>query len=328
MRATLKFAAALAVVFVVLELTARIHLFGIAGLDPRKVESLRDFRATEFVKTSEHPEIGLEHAPNVEGFFKLVPYHTNSQGLRDHEYALRKPPGTFRVAVLGSSFTVPAGVRIEEAFHSLMEKQLSGVPGGPTYEFINFAIGAVHPRQVVSILRLRALAWDPDLVLFGLTSLSMPFLVRPQAMPEAGHHSRPLPRTHPFFDSFLLRLVRQRLGLEEVEIPQRVAKPARSKQSIIQALGRISRRRGIPIVLVRLEFDAQRETTGEQSVIEAILRAGLYFLDTRSRFEGGRAQDLWIHPLDPHPNAEAHAVFAEAVTDFLRENSLLAEPPR
>ena len=53
MRATLRIVAALAIVFIVLELTTRVHFFGAAGLDPRKVESLRNFRATELVRLSD-----------------------------------------------------------------------------------------------------------------------------------------------------------------------------------------------------------------------------------------------------------------------------------
>jgi hypothetical protein len=323
MRATITSAVAIAIVFVILEQTARIFLFGTAGLDPRKIQSLCDFRATEFVRPSKARSIGFEHVPNRDGFFKLVPYHTNSEGLRDRDYTLEKSTNTFRVAVLGSSFTVPAGVRIEEAFHTLMEEQLNEASDSLAYEFINFAIGAAHPRQVLSILQLRALAWEPDLILFGVTSMSMPFLVqaRGQLLAESG--SWPLPPTNPFFESYLLKLVRQRLQLDDLEIPVFSPKPARGEPSILQALGSVSRRRGIPIAIVRLEFDADRDPGSEPLVIEAARREGLYFYDTRDRFEGVHAPSLWIHPLDPHPNARAHATFADAVTDFLHQNSLL-----
>ncbi|MFH1799245.1 MAG: hypothetical protein ABH891_00160 [Candidatus Omnitrophota bacterium] len=61
--------------------------------------------------------INRELKPNLNRYFKMARFRTNSAGLRDKEYPIRKAPGTFRVAVLGDSFTMPAGVEIEDAFH-------------------------------------------------------------------------------------------------------------------------------------------------------------------------------------------------------------------
>jgi len=34
--------------------------------------------------------------------------------------------------------------------------------------------------------------------------------------------------------------------------------------------------------------------------------------------QGRRAEDLWVHPHDPHPNALAHHLAAEALEPALR----------
>jgi hypothetical protein len=161
-------------VFVPLELSARIYLFGWAGLAPSKINSVHGLLQTGYIQPSPAARLGFEFKPNVDGYFKLVPFRTNSRGLRDREYEPRKPGNTFRVAVLGSSFALPAGVSIERAFHSLLEERLSGET---RYEFINFAVGMYHPRQSVAMLELRALDYDPDLILFTLTRLATPPLV-------------------------------------------------------------------------------------------------------------------------------------------------------
>src|SRR5437762_1953744 len=48
----------------------------------------------------------------------------NSQGLRDREHSLDKPPGVYRIAVLGDSYAEAMQVAIDEAFWSLLPAQL------------------------------------------------------------------------------------------------------------------------------------------------------------------------------------------------------------
>jgi len=45
--------------------------------------------------------------------------------------------------------------------------------------------------------------------------------------------------------------------------------------------------------------------------------------DTRDAFRGSRPSDYWIHELDPHPNASAHAIFAREIDAFLRAEGLI-----
>jgi hypothetical protein len=51
----------------------------------------------------------------------------NSHGHRDVEVTLEKPPGVFRILVLGDSLTVGANVRQEEAYPKVLEKHLRSV---------------------------------------------------------------------------------------------------------------------------------------------------------------------------------------------------------
>ena len=51
-------------------------------------------------------------------------------GLRDREYTLEKPPGVFRIAVLGSSIDMGWGVGTEDTYVSLLEDWLNATPPG------------------------------------------------------------------------------------------------------------------------------------------------------------------------------------------------------
>ena len=48
----------------------------------------------------------------------------NSAGLRDREHDLEKPPGTIRIAVLGDPTQQRFRLRYENAFWSVMEREL------------------------------------------------------------------------------------------------------------------------------------------------------------------------------------------------------------
>jgi len=221
LRAVLKLVVLGASLFVLLEISARVYFFGFAGLVPEKINSVHGLPQTEFTQRSTDPELGFELKPNLDGYFKLVPFRTNSRGFRDREYTLSKPKDTFRVAVVGSSFALPAGVEIEQAFHSLLEERFSAEFAPTHYEFINFAVGMYSPKQVLAMLELRALEYHPDLILFTLTEYSMSGLIEdPSSKPSQSARQdvgdeKILPKfqkSYPILQSFFVRLLMERTG--------------------------------------------------------------------------------------------------------------------
>jgi hypothetical protein len=345
-------------VFLLLEASARVYLFGWSGLAPNRVNSVHGLHQTGFLRRSSEPRLGWELSPNIDSFFKLVPFQTNSQGLRDREYTLEKPAGTFRVAVLGASFALPAGVAIEDAFHSLLEEHLSEATGR-SFEFLNFAVGMYTPEQVMATLELRALAYDPDLIVFTTTRLSEPVVLgvppSKKSPKKAGPVALPVfQKTYPILQSFLLRLVEHRLlEVDDASAPLGILEqgyvgmaaqlwpearplevigagapaPPRSPIPVLERLGGFSAETGIPVVIVRLEFDTgSDERWGSRTPKNFALRCralSLHCHDTRDAFEGSDPREFWIHPLDPHPNAAAQARFARSLGDFLAGHGLL-----
>jgi len=351
--------------FLLLESSARVYLFGLAGLDPRRINSVHSLTQTGYTQPATLRGLPFELRPNTDGHFKLVQFRTSSTGLRDDEYSLEKPEGTFRVAVLGSSFALPAGVAIEDAFHSLLERRFSDEDTTRRFEFLNFAVGMYNPAHVLTVLEERALEYEPDLILFTATRLAMPLLVGgPVEAVADGADKRPVSirfeRSYPFLQSFLLALIRsrtqaagdddpnrwQRIGtLERIYMdwvneppPEkrtprrrgdgsgRLAGAHRLEGSILEQLAAIGHRAGVPVALVHLEFESRESSAPELQVAEEARSLGIHFVDTREGFRGSRASDFWIYPLDPHPNAEAHEIFAGTIARFLRAERLVPEP--
>ena len=307
------------VALLLLEASARLVIFGPRGLDPRRVGLLRDTHPTELVTYDTDSSLVFEYRPNLDVFFKLVRFRTNSRGMRDREYTLAKPPGTFRVAVLGSSFALPAGVEIEDAFHSRLEERLGG-NGAPRYEFLNFAVGMYGPGQCLAMLQLRALAYAPDLVVLSVSPLAAPRLLGPwDAVPPRDVLT--LVPSGP--RSYLARLVAARLGGAAGPAADGAMPDAPAGRDVVSKLGDIARATGVPVVVLRLELDAREPPALERVVERRVRGEGLHYVDTRAAFRGTRPSDYWIYELDPHPNARAHAVFADVLEDYLRANRLL-----
>ncbi|MGD9644508.1 MAG: SGNH/GDSL hydrolase family protein [Pirellulales bacterium] len=53
---------------------------------------------------------------------------------------------------------------------------------------------------------------------------------------------------------------------------------------------------------------------------------GVPVLDLLDTFRGLKAETLWVHPSDHHPNEEANRLAADAIARFLREQHLLTPP--
>ena len=302
-----------------LELSARVFLFGPAGLHPLQIDSVRPLTETGFLRRTTDPGLHYELEPGIDGYFKLKRFRTNSRGMRDREHTLKKPPDTFRIAVMGSSFALAAGVEIEDGFHSVLEERLRAGSSSLDYEILNFGVSTYRPAQALAMLRLRALAYDPDLVIFAVTKLSTPLLQGAWNRPVPFQH---LDEKHAFYRSFFFDLVASRLGRSPSGTRQGWIARREAGLSVIQKLGELSRETGIPVVVVRFEHDASGPSALDFGVAADVRRNGLHFLDTREAFEGSAPRDFWIYELDVHPNARAHAIFANVLETFLRENGL------
>ncbi len=89
-----------------------------------------------------------------------VPYRTNRMGFRDQEHALAKPPGTFRILILGDSFAEGYGVREEERWSSLLRADLPG-----PVEVINLGVRGYDVPQEYRQFLLIGRHFRPDLVI-------------------------------------------------------------------------------------------------------------------------------------------------------------------
>jgi hypothetical protein len=113
------------------------------------------------------PDKGMMHIPHAyyrhtkEGFSEG---YFNSHGFRDYERTYEKPPGVFRILVLGDSYVEALQVQLEDAFTAQLEKMLNANASSKRFEVLALGkMGFGTADEYIRYLNF-GLAYDPDLV--------------------------------------------------------------------------------------------------------------------------------------------------------------------
>jgi hypothetical protein len=132
-----------------------------------RVLKLYTFPADDFIKP--HAELGWSHTPGKEGYWIVgqdrIHIKINSRGLRDKEYPYRKKEGTFRILVLGDSFTEGFQVPLEDTFCKILEYRLNETR--MQFEVINAGFAGVGTDYELLFLRREGYKYCPDLVVIA-----------------------------------------------------------------------------------------------------------------------------------------------------------------
>src|SRR5687768_1124977 len=115
--------------------------------------------------------LSFELVPSFKGQYKGAMFETNRWGMRDLDYELKPPTGTYRIALVGSSFTMGAGVPLEKTHEWLIEDRLNregpSLPGR-RYEILNFSVGNYGVLQEVAVLTRKVFPFAPNAVLLAI----------------------------------------------------------------------------------------------------------------------------------------------------------------
>jgi hypothetical protein len=129
-----------------------------------------------FTTTDTHTDavLGYTLKPNVTGWETkevMRSYQTNSDGMRDSEHTLTRPPNTLRIAFLGDSTTQATQVALEDNYLSVFRNALQKCvqeQGGPRIETLNFAVVGYNLAQDYYALREKVWKYHPQAVVMAL----------------------------------------------------------------------------------------------------------------------------------------------------------------
>ena len=120
-----------------------------------------------------HDLYGIAFTPNAEGWNTSLrgEYSTyvkiNRKGLRGKEYSYTKAANTFRILVLGDSFTAALQVAEEETFPALLETKLNQIYSAPHFEVINAGVVGYGTTNQLDYFKGEGFKYQPDLVLLA-----------------------------------------------------------------------------------------------------------------------------------------------------------------
>ena len=237
---------------------------------------------------------------------------TNSCGMRDREYSIAKPQGTYRIAMLGDSFTFGWGVQSEDSFAKVLERNLnSRSKAGQNFEVMNFGVPGYSTFQEVAKFKETGAIFDPDaiIVFFIENDFGLPFFVQDITKPGQLLHS-----------TGLARLAEQALGSSDAKRPElpKNLDPNRA----LRSLAEFASERGIRLYLALNPKKAWREMANRLWVLKS--RRDIKFMNLRKPFvdavrnENIDQRALTI-PGDGHPSILKHRILGDTMTPYFLE---------
>lgn len=120
-------------------------------------------------------ELGTTHMTNKRITWRSEGYaqsYLNEDGMREPGLTVAKPPGTYRIALLGDSMVEGFQVPIEDTFGQILQRRLSGHVR-PAVQVLNFGTSGYSTAQQYLQLKKQVLKYRPDLVVVCYNSRDM-----------------------------------------------------------------------------------------------------------------------------------------------------------
>ncbi len=139
---------------------------------PRGAAPTSEIDRPPFRPGSTDPTFGFLLDPGFEGRHTVEAFDVEvaigAHGFRGEPWSERKPPGVFRILVLGDSFTFGWGVEQHETFVAEAERRLRAA--GRRVELLAAGAPTWCAAHEWVLLQQRGWDWEPDLILLQLTT--------------------------------------------------------------------------------------------------------------------------------------------------------------
>ena len=267
----------------------------------------------------------------------------NAYGARDFPFAVEKPPGTFRIVVIGDSIAFgfcneDAPLAIEDTFAKVLERSLRQRVGRPL-QVINLAVSGYDTVQEAEMLARKGIPLHPDLVVvayclndaWDASVEQIAFESRFGGLLGSGNAFRSL-----YLSSDLLRLVMQRTQIVRrgIRWARGQLEPDRTRRGFAR-IARLGEEHGFTTVVATFpmmqDFDHYGRLSEHTAVADKAAAAGLRNLDLLPAFREAAAGDfrtLQGRCNREHPDEAGHAVAARAIEAYLLEQTLIDEVGR
>jgi lysophospholipase L1-like esterase len=271
-------------------------------------------------RISADPAIGHEHVPGSRARLMGADVSINSGGLRGREVQVEKPLGATRLLMLGDSIVFGWGVAQDQTAAAVLERELRA--RGRDIEVINAGVGNYNTAMEVAYFLRTGLRYRPDIVVLNYfinDAEPTPVYRTPSWI---ARHSYGYVVLNGGWDRFK-RLV---LGGPDwrasyAALYAESAPGWLAAQEGIRTLAAYCKSHGIRLILASVPELHQLRSYPFGAVNERLgaLAADMEieYLDLLPAVQNEDPATLWVTEPDPHPNAKAQALMADALAGYL-----------
>jgi lysophospholipase L1-like esterase len=268
------------------------------------------------IRVADLREVALRPSDSVER--GGVRWSTNAQGMRDRDYAVDKPAGTFRIALVGDSIAAGWGVNVEHRFESILERawdDRARRAGGPAVEVLDCAVPGHAPGQRWHHFQTVGWPMRPDLVICEATEADVGWDERRLRYVLARGFG---------FDSPLYRPVLESAGVVPGWSPEAYKHALQPYHREVlagayRAMAADGAARGVPVIWILIPRVGRPTDPAQHAALLAMARAAGFarVVDAGGAYDGQDPVRLALEPDDFHPNVAGHALLARRLDEVL-----------
>ena len=237
---------------------------------------------------------------------------------------MKPPPGTCRIALIGSSPELGSGVSDEQVWATILENHLNRENDRKKvaqYEILNFSVGGYSPLQRLTAFETKALSFDPDIVFYTAHPIDQVSLIGKLAQRVTDGTEIP-------YD--YLRQVIHEAGIEgetNLTAAKRALRPYSNDimSWTYRHIVELCRQHSIVPVYIFLPNVVLKHAGPLPEHRHLAEDAGFLIVDLSDLYENKAAESMRMSESDEHPNAMAHKLIADRLYKELKSNPALLQ---
>lgn len=287
------------------------------------------------VRVVEHLTQGAQPRLDRPPLFYL---HETMKDNRNVDYPKEKPENTFRIIVIGDSFTYGGKVQFFDTFPKRLERMLNLNVQQPRVEVLNWGYPGYSTAQELRGVKIALKHFNPDLIILAVTpndAEAKPWHATSDYQDEQGRvRLTNMIIGHWHGLGLLLRRYYNALTHREyVNYHLNLFKSPETRGKFDEALQKIGdhcRRSNVPLVAVVFPFfdypidDRNPLLPIHKEIHDSLSRYQIPDLDLFDNFRGIPVYRIQAKEgIDSHPNETGHRIAAEAIYEYLAANNFL-----
>jgi len=275
----------------------------------------------------------LEEKEQLDWQYKTKKTH-NSMGYHDYEYSTEKPKGTFRIYVLGDSYTYGQGIKMTETYPKFLEKFLNEKYPSKHFEVINSSFLGLDTKRELERLKDKGLKLSPDMVILGYclndpSGDSGATQWREEEKKEkikALFNNKTLLRVSHFY--WFLKVKAEAIYFNAriftrtfLKLYDKDSKEWKDFEKSFNNICKLTKENDIPLLVIIFPYFYQLNENypffkAHSMVKDLCVENNVRVLDLLGFYKGMPDKSLWVKttiPANTHPNAKAHRIAAAEI---------------